>query len=40
MLMMTDEAKKVKKRGDPVWSAVFRKKTGKPDHKEMLKYFS
>lgn len=39
MLMSTDEAKKVKKRGDPVWSAIFRKKTGKPSHKDMKKYF-
>ena len=40
MLMQTDEAGKVKKRGDPVWSAVFRKKSTKPSEKDMLKYFT
>eukprot|EP00345_Euplotes_harpa_P002700 CAMPEP_0168332192 /NCGR_PEP_ID=MMETSP0213-20121227/8812_1 /TAXON_ID=151035 /ORGANISM="Euplotes harpa, Strain FSP1.4" /LENGTH=272 /DNA_ID=CAMNT_0008336171 /DNA_START=301 /DNA_END=1120 /DNA_ORIENTATION=+ len=39
MCEMTDEAKKVIKRGDPCWAAVFRKKAGKPSEQTMLKYF-
>jgi tRNA (guanine-N7-)-methyltransferase len=35
----TNEAKKVIKRGDPVWAAVFRKKSVK-DEKEIGAYFS
>lgn len=39
MSEMTDEAKKVLRRGLPIWSAVFRKKSGKPSEEAMIKYF-
>ncbi|CAI2374414.1 unnamed protein product [Moneuplotes crassus] len=38
MSEQTDEAKKVIKRGDPVWSAVFRKITGKPSTEALMEY--
>lgn len=37
--LQTDESKKVIARGDPIWSAVFRKRVGKPSEQEMLEYY-